>query len=337
MKKRGDGMFSKTKLSYWLLGFTTLAILALLIWPTAALSALPIEKSQTVSVARAARGSVEKTLGLAGVVAYSQERYAVSPQSGIAAWVTSKKEGEAIARDEALLRLDTTYQEALLAQACSSAQGDPQPYQSLLDLAQGQTFQSAEHLETSIRQSTIRAHAPGQVLQTLVRAGELVQAGAPVALLSSQEQQVRALISSAQRQQLAVGMPVRLEHDGKFLAHGRIDSLGAMTMDAATGLSSAPVTIAPASPLPMMMGDSVEVVVILEEAQGVVTVPLEALDAQGRIWQIHEGRAWPSSATVRLWNDHWAWAEGLAEGTPVILSPDPQLKSGQRVKEGNGG
>ncbi|MBQ8536903.1 MAG: HlyD family efflux transporter periplasmic adaptor subunit [Clostridia bacterium] len=324
-------MFKKLNASYWLLGITALAVAALLIWPTAALSALPLERSLSVSIGRALQGSIEKTIALAGTLAYGDERYAIAQQSGIAAWVTSKQEGQQVAAGEALLRLDTTAQETLLAQAYATQQ--PEQLKSLLNLDQAQ---QAAQLEAAIQQSTVRAYQSGQVLQVLVRPGEMVQAGAPVALMASHTQQIKASVGAQERRKLREGMAVRLEQEGKFLAWGRIDSLGTMSMDAATGLSSAQVTITPASPLSLTLGDQVEVVAILAEAHGVITVPLSALDAQGQVWQVYEGRAWPTQGRVVLWDDVNAWVEGLAEDDAVILAPPANLRSGQRVKEAKG-
>lgn len=341
--------------SLWLLGITALTVAALFIWPSQTLSALPLEKAEAVSVAQAAQGRIEKTVALAGTVAYAGERYALAPQSGIAAWVTPKKEGQPIDQGEALVRLDTTAQEALLTQALEAMaqesqrqtveaaarqalSGQPELL-ALLEASGALTREAdalalqAQQLENAIRQGTIRAYDEGQVLKALVRQGELVQAGAPVALLASTTQQVRAQAGAQDRRLLHEGMPVRLEKGGVALGQGQIDTLEALVMDTATGLTTAQVTISLREPLALVLGDQVEVIAIAYRVEDVVTVPLAALDEEGQVWQIYEGRAWPVSGQVRAWDDESAWVEGLQEGTSVILSPPAGLKSGQRVKE----
>ena len=269
--------------------------------------------------------------------------------------MTPKKEGQPIDQGEALVRLDTTAQEALLTQALEALaqesqrqtveaaarqalSGQPELL-ALLEASGALTREAdalalqAQQLETAIRQGTIRAYDEGQVLKALVRQGELVQAGAPVALLASTTQQVRAQAGAQDRRLLHEGMPVRLEKGGVALGQGQIDTLEALVMDTATGLTTAQVTISLREPLALVLGDQVEVIAIAYRVEDVVTVPLAALDEEGQVWQIYEGRAWPVSGQVRAWDDESAWVEGLQEGTSVILSPPAGLKSGQRVKE----
>ena len=156
-------MFSKTGFSCWLLAVTAVAVAALLVWPAVALSSIPTERTATVSLGVSARGSVQKTLLLAGTTAYADERFAISPQSGIAVWVTSKQEGQSVARGEALLRLDVTAQENLLT-ACYAKPSEKSLSSELLLAAGGQPRLSADQLKESISQSTVRAHEAGQVL-----------------------------------------------------------------------------------------------------------------------------------------------------------------------------
>ena len=325
-------MFSKTGFSCWLLAVTAVAVAALLVWPAVALSSIPTEQTATVSLGVSARGSVQKTLLLAGTTAYADERFAISPQSGIAVWVTSKQEGQSVARGEALLRLDVTAQENLLA-ACYAKPSEKSLSSELLLAAGGQPRLSADQLKESISQSTVRAHEAGQVLRTLVRPGEAVQAGTPVALLASSNQEIRALADAHERRQLRPGLPVRLEQNGAFIAWGRVESISSLTVDSVSGLSVAQVNVKPVSPLSLAMGESVEVSVILEENADTVTVPLEALDDQGRIWQVHDGRAWPLAADAEVFDDQRVPVTGLSENTPVILSPPNNLVSGQRIRE----
>jgi len=325
-------MFSRFNLSCCLLVITTLAVLVMLIWPTAALSSLPQEKCVTVSLGLSQRGNIQRTLSFTGSAAYAGEYYAVSPQSGFVAWVTPKREGQPIAAGEALMRLDTSNHETLLA-ACFLEPTEPSLSEELLDAVRGQTAFSAETLETAVSQSTVRAYQAGQVLQPLVRRGEPVQAGTPVALLASEQQEVRGLVSAKERRQLTPGMPVRLEREGSFIAWGRIDNIGSLTAESAAGVPMAQVTVTPLSPTSLALGETVDVIAVLQEASDVVTVPLEAIDQNGRVWQVHEGRAWPLAASIDLFDEKQAWVAGLSENVSVILSPPQGLQAGQRVRE----
>ena len=321
----------KSSAYYWIIGVTLAAVASLLCGYAANRPSL--ETPVAVTLTQAVPGSIRQTLNLAGTVTYADQHYAIASQSGVAVWVTPKGEGESLRRGEALVRLDTTLPSQLLAQALI----DPFPtFSSTLPSEAAdmlnQLNSSVPQLEKAIDQSTIRTHAAGQVLQTLVHPGELVQSGSPVALLASTTPQIVTSLTTGQRQQVRIGAPAHIYQNGHKIAEGSVASItSSLTSDAAT-LPAAQMTLTLNHPPALQMGDPVEVRVLLQEAENIPTVPLTALDEQGYAWQVVDGRAWCMPGETLIWDAQQAWVQGITLQTTVILHPSG-LVNGQRVKE----
>lgn len=317
----------------WLMGVTLAAVTSLFCWQAAHTS--PLDTPLPVILTKATQSSIRQTLDLAGTVTYANQRYAMAQQSGIVAWVTSKGEGELVERQEALVRLDTDLSSKLLAQSLSDPQQslkESLPVQAAAMLSELDS--SVQQLETMIEQCTVRAYEPGQVLQTLVRAGELVQAGSPVALLASATPQIIVSVTPDQRQQLHMGAPVHLYQDNQKTAEGVITSIFSPIMNDITGIPAAQVTISLIHPPALRQGEQVEARIILKEAENIAAIPLAALDEHGHAWQVVNDRAWQLPEKAVLWDDHQAWIPGISVDSTMILNPTG-LSHGQRIKEVN--
>ena len=344
----------KSTLSVLLIAVTVLTVAALLIWPGIASSAIPSERPMRVEAALVTLGGVEKAISVSGTLCYQGEFFSIVPQSGVVAQVYVT-EGEAVRKGQALYRLDASAQEELLERAYQAlAQAKSGTLESAMKqipaLAQAETPEmlkdfsytekaqaQVDELEAAVEGMTVRAYQEGQVLQVLVRQGELTAAGSAGALLSSTNQEIRAQVTARERTRIQKGMRARVGYEGVEKTMATVSYVGALSLDGTTGLTSAQIALEVDEPVDLPLGAQLEVDILLESAAGVPVAPVEALTAADTLWQIYEGRAYALEPELPLLDDRKAWVKGVSLGTQIILNPPETLKEGQRVKiEGAG-
>lgn len=337
----------KSTLSVLMIGVTVLTVMALLIWPGIASSALPSERRIKVEATEITLGKVEKAVSVSGILCYQGEFFSVVPQGGMVAKVYVA-EGDAVKKDQVLYRLDTTMEEALLEKAYSAlakvqAQEDA-IFTAISKVPSLSSLEASElsyedlmatqvmELEATIESMTVRAYQDGQVLSVFCRQGELINGGNPGALLASDTQEIRTQVTARDRTKIQQGMQARIGYEGEQVTLGTVTHVGALTLDSTTGLTTAQVVLALDHEVALPIGAQLEVDILLETAAGVPVVPMEALTAKDTLWQVYEGRAYSLTPTLSLMDDRQAWVQGVCLGIQVILNPPEDMLEGQRVK-----
>lgn len=298
------------------------------------------QKAWQVKSVRVAIGDYESKVTLDGVLGFEGQYPGVTALAGRVAEVYVAA-GDAVKKDQALFKLDTSgaelllqraYQEAENAKASGLESGDA-VVAALIQRADAGLENQIFEIRKQIELSTVRAGRDGFVTEVMTSVGGYLAAGGVGAVLSGTGQEVTAAALQKDAAQLKRGMRARLYIDGVMAGTGQVLSVGTLARDEQSGLFVSRITIVPDEPLNMNIGAKVKAEIITQAQSGVALVPAEALDSQDRVWQIYEGRAFPVSDVVRFSNDTQAWLQGVAEGTQVIYLPDEQLQAGQRVKE----
>ncbi len=336
----------KTTASFFLLTVTVLTVAALLSWPA--------ERWATVKTTRIILGGVEKTVAVTGTAARKGEYHSAHPSGGVVAQVYVR-EGQTVVKGQALYRLEDTVQRTALQKALknldaakaaektqqervqeafandeqmlAAAQAVAGTYEEKRAVLESQI----ESLQMEIEALTQRAYQDGQVLQILVREGELLLPGSPGAVLATQTAEVRAQVVARDALQIREGMQAYITLNDAPLAQAVVEQVGLLTPNS-QGISYAQVSLLPKDGLSVPVGTQVDVEIILRSQEGVWVAPVDALTKDNAVWQVYKGRAWKQPAVTGLWDDNYTTVENLGLGTEIILNPDENLRDGMRVK-----
>lgn len=263
-------------------------------------------------IVKVRRGDVVVTSALSGRVAYEEECPAVSAIPGRVAEVYVAP-GQRVTQGQALLRLDSTGAERA---AAAFAAGSPDTV-------------LAEHIQALLGETVIRATEDAVVRQILVGENTVVGPGEAVAVLSGSGQLIRCIAVEKDARELQTGMVAAILSDGEEIGRARVESVGNVSADPATGRIVCEVMLAPQEPLPVPHGALVDADVILEERRNVPVLPLEAVTARGTLWWVHDGICTEIPAEIVL-SDEMSAMVPLAEGTAVAVG---EFSEGQCIRE----
>lgn len=270
--------------------------------------AAPVE-ARIVTVAL---GDVAVTVGLTGRLAYAQEYPALSALPGLVAEVYVQP-GERVKAGQALVRLEAAAAEHA-ASVFAAQHADETVQQQVQALLQG---------------TIIRAPEDAFVRQVLVQEWRPVGAGEAVAVLSGSEQIIRCMVAERDARELRAGMEAMLLADGAEIGQARVDTVGVVTADPATGRLVCEVTLRPQQMLALPQGAAVDADVILLEHRDVPVLPVEAVTARNTLWWVHDGICTEIPAEIVL-SDEMHAAVALPEGTAVAIG---EFINGQRIRE----
>lgn len=318
-----------------IVGVTLCVSAAILIGPRLAFSALPTEAPARVRTVQVSRGSIVQTVLLTGWVRQEQEYAALAPTSGVLAQVYVNQ-GEAVAADAPLFRLDSSAQEQALSSLLAA---QTWPEETDLPAAVGEVRAYAEQqLEARIQAAegalalcTVRAPEDAVVEKVCVNACGAVAAGTPVLLLAGGAQQAVCSAVARDAAKIKSGMQATIASGGETLCGGVVTGVGAAEADPLTGQTVCSVTVRPDQALDLPLGARVDVEITCRRQDGVTVLPVTALTPEETVWWISEGRAWQIPAAVLLDDAASCWV-ALPEGLEVAASPEG-LVEGQRVKE----
>ncbi|MDR3052066.1 MAG: efflux RND transporter periplasmic adaptor subunit [Oscillospiraceae bacterium] len=317
-----------------LLGITAATVTAMLAWPGQ--QPIPVRAGQAQT--RDVRDLVEGT----GSLGRLDEINVSSLSGGLVAqvYVTA---GQQVRAGDPLLRLDAAAQEAALAQTLrtaglaraaqtEAAQTWAQGAQWLGQAQQADAAGQAAAVAQQVAAQTLRAARDGEVLAAYIRAGESLLPGSPALRMGGAQQAVRMQVSERDALRVQPGMRARFLRDDALLGEGAVVSVG-MPALRGDGVLTAAVDLTPDAPIPLPAGARVDVEIICRTQPGAVTVPLEALnEAEGAVWRIQQGRAWPVPVRVGLRDALEAAVQGVHAGDWIILIPPVGLVAGARVE-----
>ncbi len=312
----------------WMLGITAATVAAMVLWPKE--QPLPV-RAQQVHVQR-----IEQRVDGTGVVGQRGEIAVSSLTGGLVAQVYVAA-GAPVAEGQPLLRLDTAAMEQALGEltrgqpALRGALADTQAA-FIADAQRDQLDAQAGQLSREIAAGTIRATTTGQVLETYVRAGEVLLPGAPALRMGEQAQVVRMQLGERESLRVTPGMRARLLRDDVLLGEASVATVGLPTTRA-DGVVTAAVELTPDAPITLPAGARLDVEIVCRVQEQAVLAPLEALDAgENAVWVVHGQRAWRVPVVAGLMDALHAAVQGIAADTWVIVSPPQDLDNGRLVR-----
>ncbi len=294
---------TRMKMSLWMLAATAVAVAVLV---TGSIPPAPTE-ARIVTVAC---GTITDSAALAGRLAYADETilYAAVPGLVSQVYVTP---GQRVAAGEALLRMASGGYEAAVAAWLSAGQPE-------------------DALPQALEGTVVRAPADATVRRILTAEHAAVTAGTPVALLSSNRQEIRCTAAEADVRRIRPGMWARLSAGGEELDRlAVVTAIGDLEADPVTGLPVCTVTLLPDQPIELPAGAAIDADVYLDGREDVPILPLEAITARGTVWWVDDERCTEIPVKTVLNDEMNAWVD-LPEGTRVAVG---EFEEGQRVAE----
>jgi len=305
----------RVKISLWMLGVALAVSAAILLLPGVTMSSLPTETPARVELAQVVIGDVEQVLAVTGRLRYESEYAVLAPSAGMVEQVCVKA-GDRVEEGQALFRLSSSAQEKALS--------------ALLGLQEAEASAALMQAASLMESMTVRAPAPGAVHQVAVTEHGGITAGMPAVTLSTGRQQVMCSVVMSDAVNVAEGMEARIFLQEELLCSARVSSVGALETDLTTGQTVSQVTLGIEENLELPLGAALDVEIILAAQNDVPVLPVEALDENGEVWWVAEGRCYRTQAGVVMADEMLAWVT-LPEGEHVVLSSD--VVEGQRVRE----
>ncbi|MEG0766367.1 MAG: biotin/lipoyl-binding protein [Clostridia bacterium] len=326
----------------WILGLT--AVMVVLLWGWGRRETVPPVEVETTQVTR---GTMEQCVEGTGLLTQAGMYTLASAWSGQIADVLVRP-GMQVKKGQPVLRMDTM---ALEASYVAAIQADAQWSERLAPKTDGwidpsmaswaeawyalererDTKQTAL-LAQQLTQGTLRAGRDGVVLQVLCGAGDAAAPGMPLAVLASNQREVKLIVGERDALTITEGMQARLLRDEQVIATALVRQVGLPTQQA-SGVSGAEITLVPQKALSLPTGTHVDVQIIRATKAATLLVPLEALDeTEHRVWQVVDGRAWHMPVQTDLRNERFVAVSGVADGAFLVINPPHTLQEGQRVK-----
>lgn len=292
----------------------------------AVLFALPYTPAKVVHTAVVERGDLLYTVLSGGAVGYASQQLCLSPQMGQVRDVYVQA-GEQVKAGQLLMRMDTSMQEAALAQLQRLKQEGAAAMLSALSL---EWLEQEAALLQSVQLGQIRAQMDGVVEAVYAAGGDSVMQSALLLQVRSEQKCVLAQLRSADCAGIQPGAAAVLKADGRTLGCAVVQRL---TAPDASGMQQAVLMPADAALLQgFAAGEAVTAELVTGMEQNCALIPIGAVDDKNRVWYVEDGRAVGEridvsrrSASAVAVAPEWA-------GRSVILRPEG-LQPGCRVKE----
>ena len=327
---------NKTRASLWMLMAAGIAVTVLLVIPWVKGRTQATEQPVSVKCCYVELGNIEQTIALKGVVRFENEYAALCPQSGYVSAVYVQP-GEKVEKGQALFRMEDSLQARNMSSALQRQQHIalhtvPQEL-AVQSVMSGAAWELEQYVETAVlamESLTVRAASDGIVQQLNVTNGGALAAGSPGVLLSGEKQEIQAQAVLVDAQKLQPGMQARILYRDEVLCMASVLSVGAA--EAVNGQSVCEVRFCPAEKIDLPLGSTVSVEVVLDGAENVPVLPVEALGSKDTVrWVAVDGRCYEATVQVLMADETHCWVD-LAEGTRVVLT-EQELLQGQRVRE----
>lgn len=278
---------------------------------------MSVSSGETVTEAefvRVERADVHQIVPIYGQLVYEDNRIISAQTPGVAAHVCVNA-GERVGAQAALVRLETPYNEDMLAA-----------------LAAGHAVISqidTEYLTGQQMESVIRAEQPCTIREVYVEDGAVLTAGMPLMRVSSHMQRVVCSTSPQDAEKIEPGMWAWLTKEGEVICFATVDKVGEKKVDALTGLEVQEIVLIPEKEIEMSEYAAVDADIYLAGSDDVMSLPLEAITGRGTVWWVNEERCTEIPAQIVLHDEMRAWVQ-LPEGMIVAVG---EFEEGQRVRE----
>lgn len=322
---------SKTKASLCVITATALTVMTLFL--------LPFTPKPAVRTAIVSRGELLQTTLVEGVVAYESQQPVVSLQAGRLSGVYVAQ-GQRVKAGQLLFAMDTSAEEQALSMLASRRYAAERLTGGEAALA-GATFGWDEQelaIRASIELKQLRAQEDGVVGAVYQQAGDYVADGALIGLVHSDGLCVTAAWQPGIYAQAQAGAAATVAAtSGESVVYVQLRQTGAPALSAETGQYVQQLTFAPVGNAGLTgfeVGDRVMVEVLNRTDLDVPLAPVEAIDENGRLWLVRDGKAVSMKVDTTLRNDQYLYVPEALLGERIILLPDDStLTEGCAVKE----
>ena len=262
----------------------------------------------SVETVRVSTGIFETVLNLSGTINYETQAACILPQAGRVSEVYCSR-GDAVLKGELLFSFNVDSERALLEKAYGE-----------------HDYMQAAALERQIGLAAFRAPTDGVLTDIAAFEEGYLAAGSVGALVASNTHVVEISTVQADAARIKKGMAVRLFDGDTAIGIGRVVSMGPL-------MPNALVKIISDEKLSLPVGAQLRAQVLLFSKADVLLVPSSAVDDEGRIWRVYNGRIFPVEQSVLQLGQGNAWVREGLEGMEIVLKQSDAFKIGQRVKE----
>lgn len=315
----------RTRASVWMVLITLAAVITLF--------SLPFTPRIAVHTVTAEMGDLLRTLTLEGTVGYRHQQTCAALTAGVVEQVYVHT-GQQVQKGDLLFAMDVSAQTELLAQWSRKCYAQQQTAEWLAAWQDGS--ETEWQLRTQIEQAKIRADKDGVIRAVYVETGDAVAAAGLLGVLSGEEKCVSAVAYTQDMQGVEIGAAAMLTGK-KQSGAATLCSLNAPQWNTGTSQSIQQLTFLPLYQEVLAeteIGETVETELLLKCLENVALIPIGAVDKQGRIWVVEDGKATPQVIDVTQRNENYVAADQKLAGIRLILQPDEySLWSGCPVKE----
>lgn len=191
-----------------------------------------------------------------------------------------------------------------------------------------------------LRNMSVYALSSGRVTQVLVKDGEVIPPGAPVAVLADMSAlYVETNVDEADIGKVHSGKDatVKLEAYEDKSYTGTVDSIAMQSLDIKErGITFLVKIKMPRADVPLRLGMTAEVEILLRRVDGALLVPLEAVIENGEksaVFVLNGDKIKRVEIDTGISDDEYVQVlSGVNEGDEVVLSPLEKLLDGMQVK-----
>lgn len=294
---------------------------------------VPFTPRMAVHTVTAERGDLLRTLTLEGTVEYRHQQTCAALNAGVVEAVYVRP-GQQVKKGDLLFALDASAQMEMLA-LWSKGRYAQQQAAEWMTVWQSDAGTERE-LRAQIEGSRIRADVDGVVRAVYVEKGDMVAEAGLLGVISGEEKCVSALACVQEVQGIDLGSAAILTKQGQSSA-ATLSSLGAPVWSTGLAQSSQRLTLLPLYQEALAdagIGESIQTELLVQCLEDVTLIPIGAVDKQGQIWVVENGKAAPLSIDTTHRNESYVAGDSALAGARLILAPDEcALWAGCPVKE----
>ena len=298
---------------------------------SAALFLIPYTPAVSVRTMRAMPGQWGRSVEMGAVIIQSAAP-CVSLRDGVVRTIHAQA-GETVQKGQLLFSLDTSAQEKALETLARMRYAVKDADESVAALAFSQEMewmQTEMELLAQIEASQIRAGTDGVLQRVYVQEGQYAAAASLMGSISDGKRQIAAAAAADAVQEMQTGNTVSVRSGDAFLGMAVVRSISVPDEKGMVQVIAEPEETcrvdecAPSSLLTVEW--------LAESAASPALVPVSAVDADGNVWVIEDGRAYARKINADKRSGGWIAAGGEWQGCRIVLEPDG-LTDGCRVKE----
>lgn len=285
--------------------------LLVMLTATAAACAVLLLRHQAteITVVRVEKGNIRRTVGVTGMVAYTQETPVTAMLSGTvdALYV---QEGERVTQGQALARVRGAVPEETVLAMMTHLDADAQRV-----------------LARALSGSILRAPVSGIVQRVATTAFAPVQAGSIPMSIATGAPEIVCLCVPADAEAVRVGQLADISVGGIHRGYATVASIKPVTESSGTAHR---LILSPQDDLTLATGTTVDAQILVEQHTQIPSLPLSAITPEETVWWIADGVCTEIPAQIVQTDEHAAWVN-LPEGLIVADGELARCQQGRRV------